>query len=64
MLEAVGHPVLKLTRVRFGPLNVGGLPRGEARYLTDPEILRLKEAAGLEDASVARRPFAGKRIAS
>lgn len=64
MLEAVGHPVLKLTRVRFGPLNLGGLPRGGVRYLTDPEILRLKEAARLDDAGMARRPFAGKRIAS
>lgn len=64
MLETVGHPVLKLTRVRFGPLNLGALPRGDVRYLSDPEILRLKEVAGLEDAGVARRSLAGKRIAS
>ena len=45
MLEAVGHPVLKLKRLRFGPLQLGSLPVGEYRFLTDPEILRLKAAA-------------------
>ncbi len=37
MLEAIGHPVLKLTRVRFGPLSLGDLEPGEFRYLTDRE---------------------------
>jgi 23S rRNA pseudouridine2605 synthase len=45
MLEAVGHPVLKLKRLRFGPLSLGPLPLGEYRFLTDPEIHRLKAAA-------------------
>jgi 23S rRNA pseudouridine2605 synthase len=45
MLEAVGHPVLKLKRVRFGPLTLGNLPSGEYRFLTDPEIHRLKATA-------------------
>lgn len=37
MLEAVGHPVIKLTRVKFGPLSLGDLPPGRYRYLTDRE---------------------------
>ncbi len=37
MLEAVGHPVLKLMRIRFGPLSLGDLPIGHYRYLTDRE---------------------------
>ncbi len=45
MLEAVGHPVLKLKRLRFGPLALGTLPIGQYRFLTDPEIHRLKAAA-------------------
>jgi 23S rRNA pseudouridine2605 synthase len=45
MLEAVGHPVLKLKRFRFGPLTLGTLPIGRYRFLTDPEIHRLKAAA-------------------
>jgi 23S rRNA pseudouridine2605 synthase len=44
MLEAVGHPVLKLKRLRLGPLTLGTLPIGQYRFLTDPEIHRLKAA--------------------
>ncbi|MBI5410715.1 MAG: rRNA pseudouridine synthase [Nitrospirae bacterium] len=42
MLEVVGHPVIKLTRVRFGPLNLRDLPLGEYRYLTDREANALR----------------------
>jgi 23S rRNA pseudouridine2605 synthase len=42
MLEAVGHPVLKLTRIRFGPLRLGDLSVGEYRYLTDREANALR----------------------
>lgn len=43
MLEAVSHPVLKLKRVRFGPLVLGDLPIGQYRYLTDREANSLRE---------------------
>jgi len=56
MLEAVGHPVLKLKRIRFGPLSLGSLQAGEFRFLRDDEIHRLKAAAfGSPDASRTRR---------
>jgi len=42
MLEAVGHPVLKLIRVRFGPLSLGDLPIGQYRFLTDRESNALR----------------------
>lgn len=42
MFEAVGHQVLLLRRVRFGPLELGDLPRGMWRQLTTSEINRLK----------------------
>lgn len=38
MFEAVGHKVLLLRRVRFGPLELGSLRRGEWRELTEEEI--------------------------
>jgi len=38
MFEAIGHPVLKLTRVALGPLSLGSLPRGEWRPLTPGEL--------------------------
>jgi pseudouridine synthase len=38
----VGHPVLKLKRIAYGPLSLGGLPRGDFRLLTREEIEALK----------------------
>ncbi len=41
MCEAVGHPVLSLERVRFGPLRLAGLSPGDHRRLTLAEIGQL-----------------------
>ena len=38
MLEAVGHPVLRLVRTRVGPLELGALPSGAARPLAPDEL--------------------------
>ncbi|RMH20907.1 MAG: rRNA pseudouridine synthase [Gemmatimonadetes bacterium] len=46
MLDAVGHPVLALRRVRFGPVELGDLPEGEWRELNEDEVRALTEAAG------------------
>lgn len=46
MVEAVGNHVVSLRRVRFGPLELGGLKVGKARRLTDGEVARLRDAAG------------------
>ena len=37
LLDAVGHPVRALTRVRFGPVRLGTLAEGEIRPLADAE---------------------------
>jgi 23S rRNA pseudouridine2605 synthase len=42
MLEAVGHLVIKLMRVRMGPLSLGDLAPGEFRFLTDREANALR----------------------
>ena len=42
MCEAVGHPVLELRRVAFGPLRLGDLPPGAHRRLTAAEVERLR----------------------
>lgn len=42
MVEAVGHQVVMLRRVRFGPINLGDLPRGKWRMLTTDEIAKLR----------------------
>ncbi|MDY4543590.1 MAG: pseudouridine synthase [Candidatus Ventricola sp.] len=41
MFDAVGHKVLLLRRVRFGPLELGSLRRGEWRELTAQEVEQL-----------------------
>ena len=42
MFAHVGHPVLKLRREAFGPLQLGDLPLGEYRELTDAEVEALR----------------------
>jgi len=44
MCEAVGHPVVSLQRVAFGPLRLGTLAPGSARRLTAAEVQRLRAA--------------------
>lgn len=43
MFEAVGHQVVALKRVGFGPIYLNDLPRGQWRRLTDIEVRKLKE---------------------
>lgn len=54
MLEAVGHPVIKLMRIRMGPLSLGDLGSGEFRFLTDREANALRELVEQRVASVER----------
>ena len=42
MLEAIGHQVVSLKRVEFGPVSLGDLPRGQWRRLTEREVAKLK----------------------
>lgn len=56
LLEAVGHRVLYLKRVRFGPLELGSLQRGRWRDLDEREIRELEKAARPPHAGGERRP--------
>ncbi|TIC79620.1 rRNA pseudouridine synthase [Nocardioides sp. GY 10113] len=47
LLDQVGHPVRRLSRTRFGPVELGTLPSGTLRDLTDDELGQLLEVAGL-----------------
>ncbi|MEW6521986.1 MAG: pseudouridine synthase [Bacillota bacterium] len=47
MCRAVGHEVVRLKRVRLGPLNLGELNPGQWRHLAPREVERLLAAAGL-----------------
>ena len=44
MVEATGHQVVALERVRFGPLGLGELARGRSRRLRPHEVERLRKA--------------------
>lgn len=43
MWDALGHPALRLVRVRLGPLELGNLGPGHYRVLTGPEADRLRQ---------------------
>jgi len=43
MLEAVGHPVQSLRRIRFGPISDRRLKAGDWRELTGEEVEKLKK---------------------
>ena len=61
MLEVVGHPVIKLLRIRMGPLALGNLEPGEFRFLTDREANALRELVDERMASVERGEEPGPR---
>jgi 23S rRNA pseudouridine2605 synthase len=42
MFSAIGHSVLKLKRIQFGPIQLGDLPFGQFRYLSPEETEKLK----------------------
>lgn len=50
MLAAIGHPVVRLHRPGFGPLELTGLTPGGWRELTEEEERLLREACGLTSA--------------
>ena len=54
MFEAVGHRVVELERVAFGPLGLRGLEPGKSRRLTTAEVERLRRAA--EPRARGKRP--------
>ena len=54
LCAAVGHPVVGLRRVRFGPIRLGRTPRGGWRELTGEEIALLRRAAAGKGAPKSR----------
>jgi 23S rRNA pseudouridine2605 synthase len=55
-LEALGHPVLRLVRVRMGPLRLGRLAPGEARELLPAERRALLAEVARAEARATRSP--------
>lgn len=49
MCETMGHPVLKIKRVAYGPLTLGSLRPGTARPLSEDELAELLRHVQLDD---------------
>lgn len=62
MCEAIGHPVVRLVRIRVGPLTLRGLDPGDWRPLSKGEVLALSEQASTRDVT-RRRPGSSRRPA-
>jgi len=59
MLDAVGHPVIELARLRFGPVELGDLEPGAHRPLTAEELAALRRE--VQDSRPSRqRPRPGR----
>ena len=51
--ESLGHPVIRLRRIAFGPITLGTLPRGSRRPLTKKELAALR--AAVQDRNLSTR---------
>ena len=56
MCEAVGHRVVALERVAFGPLRLGRLAPGDSRRLSPAEVERVRRAGPGDRPDAVRRP--------
>jgi len=54
MCEAVGHRVVELERIAFGPLRLGELKAGQSRRLSAAEVERLRRSGAGSDRRRAR----------
>lgn len=48
MCDTVGHPIISLKRLRYGPLRIKGMRVGQARLLGKKEVDELRLLVGLE----------------
>lgn len=59
--QQLGHPVLRLERVRLGPIKLGNIKPGRWRHLTQKEIQSLMRAVGLTTSHARPRPAKTKK---
>jgi 23S rRNA pseudouridine2605 synthase len=64
MCEAVGHRVVELERIAFGPLRLGDLPLGRHRLLKAAEVEQLRRAANRPQRPSGGRPRRAARRTS
>jgi 16S rRNA U516 pseudouridylate synthase RsuA-like enzyme len=54
MLAKVGHKVRDVTRIKFGPLEIGALKPGQSRSLSPRELKSLRAATAKVSAEPSR----------
>ena len=59
MLEAVGHRVVRLRRIRYGPVGLEGLAAGKWRELTEAEVEALRRGGSRAAGPKRARPRRG-----
>ena len=60
MLAALGHEVVGLVRRRFGPVELGELPKGKYRVVAPEELSHVRKPPRREKARDAHNAYAGK----
>jgi 23S rRNA pseudouridine2605 synthase len=64
MFETIGHPVVRLRRVRIGPIEDPDIPIGHWRELTPQEVAKLRRTAGMHVAQPRVKPTSGSTSAA
>jgi 23S rRNA pseudouridine2605 synthase len=59
MFDSIGHSVIKLRRVRIGPVTAEGILIGQWRHLTPAEVKRLKGESGAKGGGKKGQPAGG-----
>ena len=62
MCETLGHPVDRLVRVRFGPVELGRLEPGRWRWLAEQEIEALRAAVGLGTRRIRQANLTSRKL--
>jgi pseudouridine synthase len=62
MCDAIGHPVVRLRRVRIGPIHDEHIRPGEFRDLTEREVAQLRRATGDQSVRVPGEQGARQRV--
>jgi pseudouridine synthase len=57
MFQQIHHPVVRLVRVKYGPLELGGLNRGQYRHLNRHEVDSLMKSTGGLKFAARKRTF-------
>src|SRR5215204_1641899 len=64
MFDSIGHSVIKLRRVRIGPVTAEGILIGQWRRLTPAEVKRLKGESGAKGGGKKSQPAGGVHAAA